>query len=110
MYMSIAESEREIEKACDAFYSAYKTRLMKTEYSWKNAFNASIKSNMSLNSLSRTAEFMKRNIKEEFDDNINKFLYIYFRNKPETIDNEVIEICKTAVRMNVHKEIDRIFD
>ncbi|MBC1374195.1 hypothetical protein HB839_01505 [Listeria sp. FSL L7-1699] len=108
--MSIAESEREIEKACDAFYSAYKSRLMKTESSWKNAFNASVKCNMSLNDLTRTAEYMKRNMKEEFDDYINKFLYIYFKNKPETIDNEVIEICKIAVRMNVHKEIDRIFD
>ncbi|EAE6587864.1 hypothetical protein JT279_001720 [Listeria monocytogenes] len=108
--MSIAESEREIEKACDAFYSAYKSSLIKTEYQWKNAFNASRESNLSLKSLSRTAEFMKRNLKEEYDDNINKFLYIYFRNKPQSIESEIIDICKIAVRISVHKEIDRIFD
>lgn len=110
MYMSIAESEAEVERAYEAFYGAYKSNLLKIEYEWQNAFNASRECKISLKSLNRTASYMKNNFKKTFDDNVNKFLYVYFRNKPETLNDEVIEICKIAVKTRIYTEIDRIFD
>lgn len=110
MYMSIIESEAEIEKACDAFFSAYKKDLLKIEHTWKNTFDAARENDISLKSLVKTSELTKYNLKITYDDNINKFLYVYFRNKPESIHEEVIEICKSAVRQNVYKELERIFD
>ncbi|EHO5109423.1 hypothetical protein KLP99_001623 [Listeria monocytogenes] len=108
--MSIAESEVEIEKAYSAFLSAYKKDLMKAEYGWKNAFNASRECNMSLKSLSRTAEYMKNNFKNTYEDNVNKFLYVYFKNKPDEINEEIIEICKVAVRQRIFSDIEKIFN
>ncbi|EAE8754636.1 hypothetical protein BSR75_15280 [Listeria monocytogenes] len=110
MYMSIAESEQEIEKSYDAFYGAYRSSLLTIERQWQNAFNASRENGMSLKSLVRTASLMNSSTKKKLEDDINKFLYVYFRNKPETLNDEVIEICKIAVKTRIYTEIDRIFD
>ncbi|EAC5586490.1 hypothetical protein NB38_01535 [Listeria monocytogenes] len=108
MYMSIAESEQEIEKACDAFLGAYKKDLMQMRYKWKNAFNAS-KETIPLKTLISTGEYMIINTMATYEDNVNRFLYVYFRNKPEELHEEVIEICKVAVKQRVLEEIERIF-
>lgn len=110
MYMSIAESEQEIEKAYDAFYGAYKSSLLSKEQQWQNAFEASRKSGMSLRSLVRAAALMKSNTKKDLEKDINRFLYVYFRNKPDGLHDELIEICKIAVKNEIYKEVDRIFD
>ncbi|HEL9522347.1 TPA: hypothetical protein ACSJUE_002290 [Listeria monocytogenes] len=110
MYMSIVESEKEIEKAFDAFYGAYKSSLLAIERQWQNAFEASRKSGMSLKSLVRTAALMSSSTKKDLEGDINRFLYVYFRNKPEELHEEVIEICKIAVKNEIYKEVDRIFD
>ncbi|MBC1506322.1 hypothetical protein HCJ58_04945 [Listeria sp. FSL L7-1509] len=108
MYMSIVESEQEIEKACDAFLGAYKNDLLKIRYKWKIAFEAS-RETVSLRSLLHTAELMVKNTMTTYEDNVNRFLYVYFRNKPEQLCEEVIEICKVAVKQRVLEEIERIF-
>ncbi|MBC2262842.1 hypothetical protein HCB45_14940 [Listeria sp. FSL L7-0091] len=46
--MSIIESEAEIEKVCDAFFSAYKKDLLKIEHTWKNTFDAARENDISL--------------------------------------------------------------
>ncbi|EPD3870771.1 TPA_asm: hypothetical protein GF125_01745 [Listeria monocytogenes] len=108
MYMSIVESEQEIEKACDAFLGAYKKELMQMRYKWKNAFDAS-KGTIPLKKLISTGEYMVKNTMITYEDNVNQFLYVYFRNKPERFNEEVIEICKSAVKQRVFQEIERIF-
>ncbi|EAC4010624.1 TPA: hypothetical protein OUF62_002911 [Listeria monocytogenes] len=108
MYMSIAENEQEIEKACDAFLGAYKKDLMKIQYTWENAYNAS-KGTIPLKTLVGTGKYMVKNTMRTYEDNVNKFLYVYFRNKAENVHEEIIEICKIAVKQRVLQEVEKIF-
>lgn len=111
MYREKVNVELECEKALDAFLQAHNREFVKMEENWNqlvhNCRHFEIKE--SLQNLTRTGKFTAKCLKDEMEDKMNRFLYIYFKNKPQSYDADVKGTCKDFVKESVRKKIDMIY-
>ncbi|MBC2294739.1 hypothetical protein HCC36_16065 [Listeria booriae] len=111
MYGTKLNVELESQKALEAFLQAHNRDFVEMEEKWNqlvyNCRNFEIKA--SLQNLAHTGKFTANCLKDEMEEKINRFLYIYFKNKPHSYSEEVKMVCKEFVKINVFRKIDVIY-
>ncbi|MBC2193264.1 MULTISPECIES: hypothetical protein [Listeria] len=101
--------EAEAIKACDAFMSVHAKKYAKMKHNWDNAKKACMKEGHSIRRLARTSAYMSNSNYHYMADEMNKFLYVYFRNKPYEISEEQRLYCKAFVQLEMRRELESIF-
>lgn len=101
--------EAEAIKANDAFMSVHAKNYAKMKRAWDNAKKASIEEGHSIRSLARTSAYLSNSNYHFMTEEMNKFLYVYFRNKPYELLEEQQMYCKAFVRLEIKRELESIF-
>ncbi|EPE3378620.1 hypothetical protein ACSH5D_000302 [Listeria monocytogenes] len=101
--------EAEAIKANDAFVSVHAKNFAKMKRNWDNAKKACIEEGHSIRRLARTSAYLSDSNYRLVIDEMNKFLYVYFRNKPYELSEEQRSYCKAFVRLELKRELESIF-
>lgn len=111
--MSLMETavnlETEALKANDAFMSVHAKNFAKMKCNWDNAKKACLEEGFSIRELARTSAYLSNSNYHYMADEMNKFLYVYFRNKPYDLSEDERTYCKAFVRLEMKKELESIF-
>lgn len=112
--MSLMETavnlETEALKANDAFMSVHAKNFAKMKCNWDNAKKACLlEEGFSIRELARTSTYLSDSNYHLMIDEMNKFLYVYFRNKPYDLSEDERTYCKAFVRLEMKKELESIF-
>lgn len=111
--MSLMETavnlETEALKANDAFMSVHAKNFAKMKHNWDNAKKACLEEGFSIRELARTSAYLSNSNYHYMTDEMNKFLYVYFRNKPYDLSEDERTYCKAFVRLEMKKELESIF-
>ncbi|EAC6222727.1 hypothetical protein EIL97_06795 [Listeria monocytogenes] len=102
--------ETEALKANDAFMSVHAKNFAKMKCNWDNAKKACLlEEGFSIRELARTSAYLSDSNYHLMIDEMNKFLYVYFRNKPYDLSEHERTYCKAFVRLEMKKELESIF-
>ncbi|EKZ3573856.1 hypothetical protein Q5A76_002365 [Listeria monocytogenes] len=102
--------ETEALKANDAFMSVHAKKFAKMKCNWDNAKKACLlEEGFSIRELARTSAYLSDSNYHLMIDEMNKFLYVYFRNKPYDLSEDERTYCKAFVRLEMKKELESIF-
>ncbi|MDT0109343.1 hypothetical protein QJV45_02655 [Listeria booriae] len=111
MYRDQINVDRECEKALGAFLQAYSKEFADIEKSWNelvvNCRNGEFKE--TLQNLVSTGQYTAKNLKTEMVEKINRFMYIYFKNKPSEFQTDIKEVCASFVKAGVFRKLDKVF-
>ncbi|EEO6567419.1 hypothetical protein G6H68_002764 [Listeria monocytogenes] len=101
--------EAEAIKANDAFMSVYAKKYAKMKRNWDNAKKACIEEGHSIRRLARTSAYLSDSNYRLVIDEMNKFLYVYFRNKPYDLSEDERTYCEAFVQLEMKRELESIF-
>ncbi|HAO5758335.1 TPA: hypothetical protein IP900_002697 [Listeria monocytogenes] len=101
--------EAEAIKANDAFMSVHAKNFAKMKHTWDNAKKACLEEGFSIRELARTSAYLTDSNYHLMVDEMNKFLYVYFRNKPYDLSEDEQTYCKAFVRLEMKRGLESIF-
>ncbi|EIF6131966.1 hypothetical protein HCJ19_09025 [Listeria seeligeri] len=102
--------EAEAMKAHEAFYSVHAKQYIDTKKTWDKTKKACLDEQaVSIKSLVRTADYLLESMYRQMTKDMNRFLYVYFRNKPFELSEDEIMFCKAFVKIEIKRELERIF-